>query len=816
MQSRSILRPSPALNLLFCCLLVQLLASSNGLAGPPARFSSSFDDNWQFHLGDLEGAEQTEYNDGDWRTLDLPHDWSVEQDFSPTNASGTGYLPGGIGWYRKAFTLPDTTRGRRVIIEFDGVYRNSDVWINGHHLGTRPNGYIGFQYDLTPHVRFGTNANVVAVRVNRVNVADSRWYPGTGIYRHVRLVEMNPIHIAPWGVFVTTPRIETDSADIDTAIEVMNESDAPATVRVLTQVLAPDQTVVSEGEETHSLSAGKSFTLSTWQKVARPELWSPSSPTLYTLVARVFADEQLVDDLETPFGFREFHFEPDTGFFLNGTNLLLKGVCMHHDAGVVGAAVPVEVLERRLRLVKDLGANAVRCSHNPMSPELYALCDQLGLLVMDEAFDEWEIGKRKWVEGRNVGTAERYGYAEAFTEWGERDLGDMVRQHRNHPSIILWSIGNEIDYPTDPYVHPESRIDPDFADFSGKGMPSVTRLSVVAPRLISTVKRQDPTRPVTMALANVPAANGIGLADMLDVAGYNYQEKEYERDHRTFPARVIYGSENSRSPQSWRVVLDNDYISGLFLWVGFDFLGEADRWPNVGSRAGVFDRCGFPKISTLHFEALWREEPVVRLVTAPVTRENNRRRYWSRLAPHWTWTADQNDPMSAIAFSNCEEVELQLNGRSLGRKTPDENGAVRWQLGFEAGELTATGFIDGEPRAREMLQTAGAPVGFAAKLDKDTLEPHGVAHVILQAIDAQGVAVPRFEAPVTVTVDGAGKLLGLDNADQNDTTPLRSPSREPRDGRLLALIQAAGTTGTITVTAEAEGLEPLELQIQVD
>ena len=796
--------------------LLALLLYPFMIAGEPARTTLAFDENWRFQLGDTQGAEQPLFRAENWRAVDLPHDWSAEHDFSPTNASGTGFLPGGTAWYRKEFTLPEKLRGRRVSVEFDGVYRNSDIWINGTHLGHRPSGYIGFDHDLTAHLRFGSNANVIAVRVERDNVADSRWYTGSGIYRHVRIVDTDPVHIAPWGVFVTTPQFTAGAADVHTRAEVVNGSNDARVLRIQTRVSDTMGVTVSEAEDTHALAAGDSYVFSTWQKVPDPELWSPQAPNLYTLTTRVLSGRTLLDEVRTPFGIRVFHFDPDSGFFLNGTNLLLKGVCLHHDAGVVGAAVPGEVLKRRLQLVKDLGANAVRCSHNPMAPELYSLCDALGLMVMDEAFDEWEIGKRKWEKGRNTGTAERFGYAEAFEEWAERDLSDMVRQHRNHPSIIMWSIGNEIDYPTDPYVHPESRIDQDFSGFSRKGMPSVTRLSVVAPQLIAAVKREDPTRPITMALANVLAANGTGLAAMLDVAGYNYQEKEYAQDHRDFPHRVIYGSENSKRADSWRVVRDRDHVSGLFLWVGFDFLGEANAWPWHGSTAGVFDRCGFPKTSAFQFEAFWKQVPVVRLVSSLRSASEDSEKARAQSAPHWTWDARPGDPTTVTAYSNCDELDLLLNGISLGRKEIGDAASARWEVPYEQGRLVAIGFVKGVEQARDELRTAGRPTHLVAKTDSESLQPGGVAHLVLLAVDSEGIVAPHTDIPITLTVTGAGRLLGLDNGKQNDPTPLRSPTRVPAVGRLLAIIQAGKSQGTLTVQASAPGIEPLELAIAVE
>ncbi len=781
-----------------------LLAASVALADetkPLAR--QSFDADWAFVLGDQPGAESPAFLDTAWRRLDVPHDWSAEADFSQQHASATGFLPGGIGWYRKSFSLPQELKGRVITVTFDGVYRDSDVWINGVHLGHSPSGYVGFTYDLTAHLRFDGQPNVLAVRVDRTNVADSRWYPGTGIYRHVWLDHSHPVHVVADGVFVTTPRITAEKASVATTTEVINTTGQSRTLRVTSRVLDAAGKELTQTFTEQPLAPGATFTFSNWQQVPSPKLWSPATPVLYTLETRLTEGSQELHVVRTPFGIRQFRFDPATGFFLNGENLLIKGVCVHHDGGVVGAAVPEVMWERRLRLLKNIGVNAIRCSHNAMAPELYALCDQLGFLVMDEAFDEWEIGKRKWVQGRNKGHADRYGYSAAFAEWSERDLTDQVRQRRNHPSIIMWSIGNEIDYPTDPYVHPESRVDRDFANFDPRDHPSVTRLSVVAPRLIAAVKRSDPTRPVTMALANVPAANGTGLADMLDVAGYNYQEKHYADDHALFPGRVIYGSENGKSAESWAVVRDRAYVSALFLWTGFDFLGEAGAWPMHGSTAGIFDTAGFIKPAGRQFAAFWSEQPVVQLVVAPTEKR--------AAAAHWNW-AQARETLTVTAYANCAEVELFLEGRSLGIIKTDADRAARWQLPFAPGELRAVGRdAAGSEVARDSLRTAGAPVKLVAELTQ--IGPHksqDVEQIVVTVIDAAGVLVPDAPIEITARVTGSGRVLGVDSGDLTDTTALRLPVRRTKEGRVLVIVKVEGKpTDPLTLELSASNLPPL-------
>jgi beta-galactosidase len=786
-------------------LLVALiaLATTNAAQDAAPREQILFDEGWQFHLGEVSGAQQPAMQITTWRRIALPHDWSAEAEFSKTNASCTAYLPGGIGWYRKSFETQPAWAGRKVFVTFDGVYRNAAVWINGHALGQRPYGYSTFQHDLTPFLA-ASGPNILAVRVERENTADSRFYTGSGIYRHVWLTVCDPVHVLLWGNYVTTPRATAESADVVVRTEVTNETSAAQSVRVKWQILTPEGQPLEEKSQSQELPPGGEYTFSLWQKVPQPRLWSPDTPALYTMISRVFVEGVMKDETRTPFGIRSFWFDANQGFFLNGKNLKIKGLCIHHDAGVVGAAVPEDVLARRLKLVKEIGGNAVRCSHNPMAPEFYDLCDQLGLLVMDEAFDEWEIGKRKWVEGRNVGSAKRFGYSADFSAWAERDCTDMVQRDRNHPSIILWSIGNEIDYPTDPYVLSETRTVEGFAQDSKQ--PQQTRLAVVAPKLIAAVKRQDPTRPVTMALANGVSSDATGLAEMLDVVGYNYQERDYEKEHRLFPTRVIMGSENGVGLPQWKAVADNPFISSQFLWVGFDFLGEAGPWPNHGSQAGLFDTRGFKKTSALQHQAMWSATPVVALLVRAPPQPGEERFRRGRFDPHWTWP-DDIGRLRVMAFSNCERVELRLNGRSLESKPIQDDLSATFEVDYQRGELSAIGYRGDTPVATNTLISAGKSVALRLEADRTTLPADGqsVAHVIASVVDQQGNLVHPARDAVTMTLEG-GRLLGVDNGDLNDVTALSSPTKQTRGGRVLALVQAPRQPGKLTVKAEAPGM----------
>jgi len=788
-------------------VIAALTAALPGWSAEPVRERRNFDDGWSFHLGEVRGGEQPGLDDSGWRKLNLPHDWSIEGPHNSANASGTGYLPGGIGWYRKTFRLAEALRGRKVFIEFDGVYRDSDVWINGSKLGHRPSGYASFEYDLTPYVNFGARANLVAVRVDHSVAADSRFYTGSGIYRHVWLTVTEPVHVVQWGTYVHTPMVREADALVTAETSVVNESKAAAQVRLVTSIEDASGREVANVATEAAVAAGAAHTFAQQGTVAKPRLWSTEDPYLHTAVTRVFAGGTQVDEYRTPFGIRTIRFDANRGFFLNGKAEKLKGVCLHHDLGALGAAFSEAALERRLKALKEIGVNAIRCSHNPMAPELYDLCDRLGLLVMDEAFDEWTAGKKKWIQGWNVGVPGTRGYHEVFEEWAIRDIEDMVLRDRSHASVVMWSIGNEIDYPGDPFGHPLGR------DGLKPGMLSANELPLVARRLIAAVKRLDGTRPVTQALADTLASNATGLAGLLDVAGYNYLEQYYARDHATYPERVILGSENSHSLEAWRAVAANDYVAGQFLWTGVDYLGEAAVYPHRGSTAGLLDYCGFRKPLAYLREALWSERPMV--YAAAQAAGPGR----AGLVEHWNWSADGRKTIPVDVYTNCDSAELVLNGRSLGEKAVADRPApvLRWEVPNEAGVVRAIGKRGGKEAARFELATAGAPQRVELVADKTALLANGrdLANVEIRVVDAEGRRVYGADSTIEVQVSGAGDLAAVDSGDPADMNPVQASHRKAWQGRVLAIVRAGTAAGTITVRASASGLKAGEAAVGV-
>ncbi len=620
---------------LFAASCVVFAAASICLADSPRTYVD-FDPDWLFTKGDFGRAVQPAYDDSAWRKLDVPHDWSAEGPFEQSYGSAIGFAPGGIAWYRKHFTAPESWKGKTVIVEFDGVYCNSEVWINGQFLGRRPYGYSSFEYDLTPFLKFASNVkkvteekksnddensdegkkvepkfdgdpadNVISVRVDHSRLPDSRWYTGSGIYRHVRVRVVNSVRFPTGGVFVTTPDVNGDAATIHIETTAENSTADKKSYLLQSEIVTPDGKTIALRALGGSVTPKSRHAITQDVKIAKPALWSPDSPALYKLKTKLIVANEAVDEVVTTFGVRSLRFDADKGFFLNGKSMKLKGVCLHHDAGSIGAAVPIGVWERRLRILKDMGVNAVRMSHNPPAPELLDLCDRMGFLVKDEIFDEFGFGKNKWAAGWNSDLPSRFGYSEDFAIWSERDAHDMIVRDRNHPSIIMWSIGNEIDYANDPYSNPVLG-----KEYKPEN-PSAEYLVKFGKPLVEAVKKLDKSRPVTAALANVPMSDAVGFADILDVVGYNYQEPRYAEDHKKYPKRFIFGSETGHGYQQWLAVRDNEYISGQFLWTGIDYLGEASKFPNRASSAGLLDLCGFKKQMGMFRETLWSEKPVI-------------------------------------------------------------------------------------------------------------------------------------------------------------------------------------------------------------
>jgi signal recognition particle subunit SEC65 len=772
-----------------------------------------FNFNWRFHLGDLPDAFNPAFNDAAWRLLDVPHDYSIEGAFDQKWPSCNSYLPGGIGWYRKSFLVPASAAGKKLSIQFDGVYKNSEVWINGHYLGKRPSGYVGFEYDLTPWMLAGQQ-NIIAVKVDHTDLTDSGWYTGSGIYRNVFLQYTALVHIRSGGVFVCTPEVSSTKAVVNTTVELENETAINCPVSISSSLLDAAGKTVSSTVQQGSISGGTTKAITLALTVTTPRLWSVDTPYLYTLRTTVSSGGKIIDQKEVRTGIRQIRFDPQQGFFLNGQNRKLKGVCLVHDAGVLGSAVPKAVWESRLRTLKEMGCNAIRACHNPHASEFLDVCDELGFLVIAEAFDEWVYPKTKWIDGWNQTKKVKNGYATYFPQWGVTDLHDQVRRDRNHPAVIMWSIGNEIDFPNDPYSHPslDSFANPQtFARYL-PGNPDATALKALAQQLSGVVKALDTTRPVTSGLASAYMSTVVGYAGALDVTGYNYQENLYERNHQQYPGQILYGSETGHRFEYWKAVMDNDFVMGQFLWTGFEYLGESFKWPQRHNPFGIVDLGGFFKTEAYFRQSLWSEKPMA-YIGAWDTTVNEPTQYYlwdhHNALPHWNWTA--NKIIRISGFTNAESMELFLNGRSLGtqqmRDFPDH--VITWYVPYEKGQLKAIARNGGKVVAVHELNTTGKATQLRAENDKVRLKAdrQDVTAIAVYIADENKRWVYEATNNVTVHTTGPVKLLGIENAAATDTALYKGNSHHAFRGRIKVYVQSLDQTGRATVHISSPGLK---------
>ena len=786
--------------LLLC--LVSVCASAQVSFGNAVKFN----EDWRFVLADDSMAQRIDYDDSRWQSLMLPHDWSIEGTPSQALASCTGYLPGGIGWYRKHFTVTD--EAARHYIYFEGIYNRSDVYVNGYHLGHRPNGYVSFMYDLTPYLNGGDN--VIAVRVDHSRYADSRWYTGSGIYRDVYLVSAPEVHLSQWGVAYRATKLTDRSATIEVDVAVDNHTTEAK--KVQTRVIMLD----AEGKQVASVSRNAVVGASVNDnklsvvnfQLRNPRRWTLDNPYLYTLRVELLADGKVIDKADVRAGLRTLEFDADTGFALNGVNMKVKGVCLHHDAGVLGAAVPPEVWRRRIESLKAMGANAIRMSHNPQAPIVYDLCDELGMLVMDEGSDEWEFPKRKWLQGWNKGEPGYEGTADFFEEWIERDITDIVRRDRNHPSVFLWSVGNEVDYPNDPYSHPvldgSSISQPMFGGYDPK-RPHAERIGKIAKRLAACIRAIDASRPVTGALAGVVMSNETEYPEAVDVVGYNYTEDRYDTDHAKYPNRIIYGSETRSDFSAWKDVRDKQHIFGQFIWTGTDYLGESGAWPSRGLHTGLLNFANYAKPRGKFREAHWSSEPMIYIGTY--------RRGRGRWGDHLSidafdlWNYREGERIRVVCYTNTAKAQLKLNGEVVGemKSYDDEHGMIYWDIPYASGTLTAEGYnAEGNLQATYTIKTSGRPYALSASLIETATQPHeSIAHptcqILVEVLDEEGTLVKLADNMITCHIEGPARLLGLENSDNSDMSHPKARQRRAYQGTLVGYVQRMGN-GPVTVT----------------
>lgn len=779
----------------------------------------SIDFNWKFELGDQNNASLENFDDSDWRLLDVPHDWSIEGEYDESNPAGIrgAYLPTGIGWYRKNIEIKNLQKDDKYFVEFDGVYMNSDVYVNGQLLGNRPYGYISFSYDLTPYLKEG--ANSLAVRVDNSKSPSGRWYTGSGIYRHVWLTKTANVYIPQWGTSVTSTNVSDANASILLKGELKNETGSKQKIEVVSTILDAQNTAIVTAKNIVTVDADGTFNQEF--EVENPLLWSPDSPSMYTLETKLYVDEKLRDTYITPFGIRSIELRGSTGFFLNGKSIKFKGLSNHHDAGPVGSAVPDDILYSRLKLIKDMGCNALRTTHNPFSPEFYAMCDTLGIMVMDEAFDGWFTPKAE------------HDYGNYFKDWWQRDLTDFIKRDRNHPSVVIWSIGNEV-----------------------RGFKPEEQKEIVA-----FLKSIDDTRPITQ---------GRGYsAPYIDLAGFN-GHGEYrgslEKYHKKNPDKLIIGTEITHTLQTrgvyrtktwyrtkdnpapwekpenfkkmeprvykipdlaneevfpgitkkyqssydnsivrigvrdeWKRVEKNDYYIGNFRWTGFDYLGESFGWPARTANFGIIDLAGFPKDHYYLYQSLWSEKPMVHLL------------------PHWTHTGKEGVEIPVVVYTNCESAELFLNGTSLGEQKMTDEGQLVWMVPYEVGELKVVAKNQGKIICEKKFDSAGQANSLDLKLDRESIYANrtDVIQVEVSVVDKNGTMLPEANHLIEFEVSGPGRIIGVENGDILDLSPHKVNYRKAFKGKCLLLIQGTGETGVIEIEATSDGLKSIVGKVNV-
>lgn len=799
-------------NKAFFIILLGLLVCTVVQAQVSFGEAKKFNENWLFSLSDDSLSTSASYDDSKWRKLDLPHDWSVEGQLSPSLASCTGYLPGGIGWYRKHFQVTD--KAARHYIYFEGAYNRSEVYLNGHLLGKRPNGYISFMYDMTPYLKEGDN--VLAVRIDHSRYADSRWYTGSGIYRDVWMISAPDIHFAQWGIGWHATSLTDKQAVVAVDMEVEKHVKAAGALEVSAALYDAEGTLVAQDRKKVADKAEGIAKERVSLKVKKPHRWNLDAPYLYTLKTELLCDGKRIDGSSTNVGLRTLKFDANKGFALNGEWMKVKGVCLHHDAGVLGAVVPPEVWERRLKNLKEIGVNAIRMSHNPQAPVLYDLCDRMGFLVMDEASDEWEFPKRKWIKGWNVGEPSYDGTFDFFEEWIERDVTDMVRRDRNHPCIFLWSIGNEVDYPNDPYSHPildgTTINQPMFGGYKPDA-PDAMRIGKIAKRLAACVRAVDTSRPITGALAGVVMSNQTEYPQAVDVVGYNYTENRYDEDHATYPDRVIYGSETGVGIEAWHAVRDKEFIFGQFLWTGTDYLGESGRWPSRGLYTGLLDFGSFPKPRGYFRASLWSEKPVTYIGTYP-------KHDWVSMDAWDLWNYEPGQLIRVVCYTNAPQARLLLNGKEVSQMKPydDKSGIIYWDIPYQDGELRAEGCdATGKVLSSYAIKTSGRPYALRAIVDKEVLSPDkATAHVTIEVVDEQGTIVKLGDNDVTCQIEGPARLLGLEGSNNGDMSDYTDNHHRAFHGRLLAYIQTTGEKGEIRVKLTSPLLKGTEVVLKAE
>lgn len=780
----------------------------------PLKRNNLFDFTWRFHRGGAQGAEAVAFDDSQWRSVDLPHDWSIEDlpgSKSPfsidaiSQVSG-GFTTGGTGWYRKSFKIPAGLKDKQLSIMFEGVYMNADVWLNGELLGNHPYGYTSFWYDITGKVNFEKD-NVLAVKVMNEG-ENSRWYSGSGIYRHVWLNIVTPVHLTTWGTYITTPIVSDKEASVVIKTSVSNSSQVSSKVTLVTKIISRDGKEQRNVETEQTINPGETKEIVQEMKLNNPTLWSPETPVLYKAVSEIHESGSIIDQTETDFGIRSLSFDAENGFLLNGKAVKLKGGCVHHDNGILGSKAYDRAEERRVELLKSSGFNAIRSSHNPPSPAFLNACDRLGMLVIDEAFDMWKDGKNP------------YDYHLYFNDWWKKDIESMVIRDRNHPSVILWSIGNEIP----------NRVNPE--------------VILVAKNLKDLIKLLDPTRLITSAVNDLNPDKDPFFA-VLDVGGYNYasggdhnQKDMYELDHDRVPQRIMVGTESYplEAFGSWMAVRDHPYVIGDFVWTALDYIGEAsigwrgywqkqDFFPWNLAFCGDLDICGWKRPQSYYRDALWKENQISVWVTPPTPsfalnpeRQSWSKWHWNDAVANWNWKGYEGKLMDVNIYSSCNQTELFLNNKSLGKKNTDRSTkyTATWQVPYEPGILRVVGYEGSKQIAEAELMTAEEPKQIKLYADRNIIKSDGqdLSYITVELIDDEGKLNPLAENQVSFEVEGPGTIAGTGNANPVSLESFQSLRHQAWQGKCMVIIKSDTIPGKIILRATSSGMKAASMEIE--
>lgn len=794
---------STALFFILSCLMVKAQKQEN------IERKQLFDSNWKFNLGDTPAASNPNFDDTKWRDLDLPHDWSIEGKLSPKNPMGGdgGFFPDGIGWYRKRFTIPATWEGKRISIYFEGVYMNSEVFINGKSLGIYPYGYSSFTYNLTPHLIFGKD-NIISVKVDNSKQKNCRWYSGSGIYRHVWMIATDPIHVAQWGTAITTPIVSSKKASVLVKTLIKNETNLPQSITLKTQLWGANSKIAGNNQLKVELLANSEKEITQTITVSKPSLWSPENPSLYQAQVQIIKNKDIIDNINTEFGIRSIKFSTENGFQLNGKTIKINGGCVHHDNGCLGAAAFDRAEERRIELLKAAGFNAIRTSHNPPSEAFLDACDRLGMMVIDESFDGWKEKKNK------------YDYALIFNEWWQRDLESMVLRDRNHPSIIMWSIGNEII----------ERKKPEAVE--------------TAKMLANCVRKIDPTRPVTSAMTTWDKDWEIfdPLMAAHDVCGYNYELKRASSDHQRVPSRIIVQTESYPKDAfaNWKLVQNNNYIIGDFVWTALDYLGEsgigrwyysgestsghasADLFPWHGAYCGDIDVIGWRKPISHYRSMLYNNNEKLYMAVRepnpePIEITETLWSVWPTWES-WTWPGFEGKNIQVEIYSKYPKVRLYLNNKLIGEQptTEEQQFKATFTIPYTPGEIKAVGVLDGKEVETTMLKTADNAAKIKLSVDRSTILANGqdLSFVTVEVTDNYGVLQPNAENKLQFSIDGPGVIAGVDNANLKDVDSYVGTSRKAWHGRALVVIKSTKNAGDIKLKVSSVGLTDAIVRIK--